>query len=359
MDHPPLNVGIVGFGRIGAEHAEWLSQIDSVRIMRVFDPTPARCKRAEQLGLPTCNDLRRILDDPSIDAVLVSSPTSLHFEQAMAALSAGKHVMVEKPMALDLPQARQMLEQARAAGRVLSVFHNRRWDLDYLTVRQAIQTDLFGRVFNIESRLHQWASCVGPAAREWRPNWRNEQAFGGGGLYDWGSHFVDQMIRLIPQKPVRIFAQLRGNVWSSDCDDFARVLINFDDGCVGLVEINTTTTHPGPRWHVDGTLGSAESATNPDFDVRAWAKLLFTPGTATPGAREMSQMLPLATNGLSEIDIWKRFVAACHGDGEPAVTAESVLPTLAALDAARESSRTGNAVSLESILPGPVQPERV
>src|SRR6185503_18107590 len=175
-------------------------------------------------------------------------------------LAAGKHVMVEKPMALDLPQARALVEEAERRRLVLGVFQNRRWDLDYLTVRAAIESGAFGRVLNVESRLGQFASCVGPAAREYRPNWRNEASFGGGGLYDWGSHFVDQMWRLMwPAKPLRVFAQLRANVWSSDCDDFARVCIDFDNGAAGLVEINTTTTRPLPRWHVDGMEGSAFS----------------------------------------------------------------------------------------------------
>ncbi len=352
MDQTLTSVGIIGFGRIGAAHAEWLGALPDVRIAGVYDPTPARRALAEQHGLAAVDDLRRILEDERVDAVLVATPTSMHFEHATAALAAGKHVMVEKPVTLNAEQCRALISQAERSGRVLSVFHNRRWDLDYLTLKRAIEAGLLGRLINVESRLHQWASCVGPAAREWRPNWRNEAAFGGGGLYDWGSHFVDQIIRLVPARPLRVFAQLRGNVWSTDCDDFARVLIDFEGGIVGMVEINTTTTHPGPRWHVDGTRGSAESATNLDFDVYAWAKLLFTPGTALPDARQMSQMLPLASSDvLDERAIWKRFVAACRGDGQPAVTAQSVLPTMQMLDAARQSSQEGRTIDVWHVMP--------
>src|SRR5439155_8221954 len=115
-----------------------------------------------------------------------------------------------------------------SCGRVLSVFHNRRWDIDFLTVQSAIASGLLGKVFNVESRIGQWASCVGPAAKEFRPGWRNEATFGGGGLYDWRSHLLDQRLRLmLPAVPVRVFAQLRGNVWTSDCDDLARVCVDF------------------------------------------------------------------------------------------------------------------------------------
>jgi predicted dehydrogenase len=225
---------------------------------------------------------------------------------------------------------------------VLSVFHNRRWDLDYLTVRQAVHAGVLGKLLSVESRLGQWSSCVGPAAREYHPNWRNEAAFGGGGLYDWGSHFVDQLWRLMwPAKPARVFAQLRGNVWSTDCDDFARVCIDFDNGVAGLVEINTTTTRPLPRWHVDGTAGSASAPYSLKFSLAKWAEVDFTPAAGGEARR-----LDVAGEGLDEVAIWKEFAAAVRGQGAPAVDPRSVLGTMALLDAARQSAREGRTIDV-------------
>ena len=288
----------------------------------------------------TCGRIEDLLRDRDIDAVLVSTPTAMHFEHALAALSAGKHVMIEKPMTLNHADSKKLADRARECGKVLSVFHNRRWDIDYLTVQSAIRSGIFGKLINIESRLGQWSSCVGPAAREYHPSWRNEAEFGGGGLYDWGSHFIDQIWQLLlPAKPARVFAQLRGNVWSSDCDDFARVCIDFDNGAVAMVEINTTTTRPLPRWHIDGTNGSADSPFSPAFDTRQWAKLTFAPADRS-GVREISG----ADAGLTETQIWDAFASACQGNGEAAVNVESVLTTMKLMDAARESSSTGVAV---------------
>jgi predicted dehydrogenase len=334
-------VGIAGFGRIGAEHAIWISRSSEITATAAFDVTPARRDLARKAGLAIHETFVSLISDPAIDAVLIATPTSLHHEQAMKALRAGKHVMVEKPMAMNLAQAKEMVETARSAGRVLSVFHNRRWDADYLTVCAAIASGIFGRIFNIESRLGQWASCVGPAAKEFRPNWRNEAAFGGGGLLDWGSHILDQLSQLmLPTKPTRLFAQLRGNVWTRDTDDFARIAIDFDNGAAGLVEINTTTTQPLPRWHIDAANGSAQSPFSLDFDTQKWAELDFHP----PGGT--ARRLPPAAPGLTETDIWQQFAEAITGTSEPAVTPESVLPTMALLDATRESSRRGIGVEL-------------
>ena len=121
-----LSVGIVGFGRIGAEHARWLSAAANIRPAAVFDPTPARAALAQQRGLHAFATLDALLEDPAIDIILVSSPTAMHFDEAAAALRAGKHVMIEKPMALDGSQARQLIDLAESHRRVLSVFHNRR-----------------------------------------------------------------------------------------------------------------------------------------------------------------------------------------------------------------------------------------
>jgi predicted dehydrogenase len=338
------SVGIIGFGRIGREHAGWIARA-GLRVGGVFDPTPERCELARAMGLNLARTLDALSTERAIDAVLISTPNSMHFEHASRALRAGKHVMVEKPMALDHDQAAQLVAMSKSAGRVLSVFHNRRWDIDHLTVKAAIDSGIFGTVFNVESRLGQWSSCVGPAAQEWRPGWRNESAFGGGGLFDWGSHFLDQLWQLmLPARAVRVFAQLRGNAWTKgdpSCDDFARVCIDFDNGATGLVEINTTTTRPLPRWHIDGTRGSADSPFSLSFETREWAKLTFAPSDG--GA---SHQLPLSRAGLTEVQIWEKFAAACRRESEPAVTAESVLPTMMLLDAARKSSRTGCTVGV-------------
>jgi predicted dehydrogenase len=148
---------------------------------------------------------------------------------------------------------------------------------------------------------------------------------------------------MLPAKPLRVFAQLRGNVWTRDCDDFARVCIDFDNGAVGMVEINTTTTRPLPRWHIDGTLGSADSPFSLEFDASRWAQLTFAPADGSAAARSIQP----APKGLDETQIWERFASACRGESEPAVSAQSVLTTMMLLDAARESSRAGRAIELD------------
>lgn len=347
LAHEKISVGIIGYGRIGAEHAAWISAAHNARVGGVVDATEARAAMARQKGFRTYQTIEQLLADDTIDTVLVATPTSMHYDHGRLAIEARRHVMIEKPVALDAEQAVALKELAEKCAVKLCVFQCRRWDIDYLTVKAAIEQQRFGRVFNVESRLGQWGSCVGPAAREYRPGWRNERAFGGGGLYDWGSHFVDQLWQLmLPARPTQVFAQLRGNVWTRDCDDFARVVINFDSGAVALCEINTTTTRPLPRWHIDGELGSASSPHSPKFDTHEWAKLAFT--RAQDGETFAVEKAP---PGMTETQIWEAFASSIQHGGEPPVTIDSVLPTMALLDAARESSESGRAISLGA---GPV-----
>ena len=146
---------------------------------------------------------------------------------------------------------------------------------------------------------------------------------------------------MLPAKPTHVFAQLRGNVWSADCDDFARVLINFDSNAVGMVEINTTTKRPGPRWHIDGTAGSAESPSDAGFDVKRWAEMTVS------NSDDGEAPWPAAEQGESESQIWDAFAGAAAGRGRPSVEPRSVLMTMRILDAARESSRRSSVQSLE------------
>src|SRR5215207_4161109 len=106
----PLGIGIIGFGRIGAEHAGWLASANGARAVATADATPARQALARQRGLEAYDTIDALLADARVGAVLVSTPTAMHFEHVSRALAAGKHVLVEKPMALDLEQSRKLVE---------------------------------------------------------------------------------------------------------------------------------------------------------------------------------------------------------------------------------------------------------
>lgn len=152
-----------------------------------------------------------LLNDPDIDLVVIATPNDTHFPLAKAALEAGKHVVVDKPFTVTLSQARELESLAKHCGRVLSVFHNRRWDSDFLTVRALINEGQLGEVCYFESHFDRFRPQV-------RQRWREQGGPGSGIWYDLGPHLLDQAVVLfgLPVSITVDLAQLRPGAQSTD-----------------------------------------------------------------------------------------------------------------------------------------------
>ncbi len=137
-------------------------------------------------------DLAALLALPRLELVVIGTPNQLHFPQALAALEAGKHVVIDKPMALDVRQCDRLIEVAEARGLALTVFQNRRWDSDFLTLRHLMASDALGSIMTFEARWDRYRPKV-------PDRWRERPDQGGGALYDLGPHLIDQALCLFGQ----------------------------------------------------------------------------------------------------------------------------------------------------------------
>ena len=216
-----VNIGIVGLGTVGGgvvrllqRHREdYLSSYGvDLRIAKACARTEAR---GEELGLEPdvfTTDWREVVADPEVDIVVEliggDHPATEIFE---AAFEAGKHVVVDKPFTVTLSQARELESLAKHCGRVLSVFHNRRWDSDFLTVRTLIDEGLLGEVCYFESHFDRFRPQV-------RQRWREQAGPGSGIWYDLGPHLLDQAVVLfgLPVSITVDLAQLRPGAQSTD-----------------------------------------------------------------------------------------------------------------------------------------------
>lgn len=337
-----VGVGIVGFGRTGAAHARWLARAAGIRAVAVAETAPSRREAALAAGLRVYDSIDALVSDAAVDAVFVATPTVTHFEHARRALEAGRHVMVDRPVAATLAEARWLVQEAAKRKRVLTAFHDRRWDLDFLTVKAAVESRSLGKLINVESRL-ALPTDPAPVAGE-APT--SHTAATDDRMSEWATHLLDQLWRLLwPAKPLRVFAQFRPGAGPADRDDFARVCVDFENDIAALVEVNATTPLPVPRWRVDGSAGSAFSAPGISLDPAAWADLSFSPIDGGP-----ARALRPADPGLIPADLWSRFGAAVRGQGLPAVSADSVLPATALLDAARESAAKGRSIDVRDLV---------
>lgn len=250
-DAPPTRIGLLGFGAIGAEHAAAIGAVDGLRLAAVCDQNPARVEAARALApdLTVAAEATDLLADDGVDLVVVSTPPSTHAQWALRALEAGKHVVVEKPFCLTTAEADAMLAAAAAADRVLAVYQNRRWDADYLALKQIVRSGAIGEVFHYESFVGSYGHPCN--------YWHSDEEVSGGAIYDWGSHYLDWVLDLLPQDVLHVTAAAHKRVWHDVTNaDHSRVTIRFADGAEAEFVHSDLAAAMKPKWYVLGTAGA-------------------------------------------------------------------------------------------------------
>ena len=247
----PLRVGILGYGAIGHEHARAFLDVPGYELAGVCDQSAARVDAARELapGLESFADGAALLASTSIDLVVVSTPPDTHAAWAMAALSAGKHVLLEKPMALSTAECDAVLARAAEVGRTAVVYQNRRWDADYLVLQRIVRSGAIGSVFHLESFVGGYGHPCN--------YWHSDAAVSGGAIFDWGSHYLDQILDLLPRSVASVTANNHKRVWHDVTNaDHARVTLRFDDGTEAEFTHSDIAAAMKPKWYVLGTEGA-------------------------------------------------------------------------------------------------------
>ncbi|MCE9901185.1 oxidoreductase [Raoultella terrigena] len=206
-----IRVAIIGYGYASKTfHAPLISGTPGMTLAAVSSSDEGKV-RIDWPAVPVVAEPRQLLDDPNIDLIVIPTPNDTHFPLAKAALEAGKHVVVDKPFTVTLSQARELDAVARSRGRLLSVFHNRRWDSDFLTVKSLINEGLLGEVCYFESHFDRYRPRI-------RDRWRERGGPGSGIWFDLGPHLLDQAICLfgLPVSMTVDLAQLRPGAQSTD-----------------------------------------------------------------------------------------------------------------------------------------------
>jgi predicted dehydrogenase len=242
-----LGVGLIGYGTAGRGlHAPLIQATPGMELLAVASGQPERV----QADLPDVEALPRatqLLARSDIDLVVIATPNDTHYPLAKAALAAGKHVVVEKPFTVSLSEARMLRAQAEGAERLLSVFHNRRWDSDFLTLQALLEGGTLGRVVALESRLDRFRPGV-------TDRWREQHKPGGGIWFDLGPHLLDQ-VRLLFGMPKAILLELATVRDGAEVDDDFLCLLEYD-GLRVTLQASSLVAEPTPRFRVHGSGGS-------------------------------------------------------------------------------------------------------
>ncbi len=336
-----LRVGLVGFGMAGRDiHAPLLRACDGLRVTHVVTANPERAQAAgaELPGtevVPSWADLTALSDQ--LDVVVLASPNAVHAAQAREAIELGLPVVVDKPLATSGPDAAAVVDLAAARGVAMTVFQNRRWDSDHLTVRRLLAEGAVGDVVRYELRYERWRPV--PKDR-WRENLTTDE--GGGLLHDLQSHLVDDAVDLFGPV-VSVYAELAA--LSTAGDDVTFLAVEHASGVRSHLGAMALAGAPGPATRLLGRKAaylvanlSDESTPHRDWvdtddEHRGWlvAGESREPVRREPGGWE---------------DIYPGVVAMVKDGAPPPVDARGVVHVIDVLDAARRSAREGTTVRL-------------
>lgn len=338
-----IRLGLIGYGYAGRTfHAPLIRATPGLELAAIASREAGKV-HADLPEIRVYETPAALIADDDLDLVVIATPNDTHASLAASALRAGKHVVIDKPMALDLAQARALIALADAAPGQLSVFHNRRWDSDYLAVKQAIDEGVIGEVMHFESHIDRYRPAV-------RDRWRESAGPGAGIWYDLGPHLVDQALQLFGL-PGRVHAALAIQRTGGCSDDWAHVRLDYGARQV-LLHASMLVAGGARRFVVHGTRGSLVKAGADRQEAQLLAGL--TPGA--PGWGEDTDLLTVIdaqgnphTRPATAGDQRRYYVAlrdAIAGQSPWPVTPNEVLAVMAVIDAGFGSQRAGCAMPL-------------
>jgi predicted dehydrogenase len=352
-----IGVAVIGYGLAGsAFHAPLVAADPGLEVRAIVTGNPERRERAQRdfpdaRLLASANELW--VDATGIGLVVVATPNEFHAAQAITALEQGLPAVVDKPMALGPAEARAMMDAAERTGQMLAVFHNRRWDSDFLLVREMVESDQLGGLFRLESRFERFRPEVDPGS--WRE--KSSPEAGGGLLLDLGSHLIDQALVLLG-RPIGVYAEIRQVRPGALADDDCFLALDFPSGSKAHLWMSNLAASIGPRWRVWGSRKALEvwgldpqeayirgggrpgdpGYGEPNGSQRA---TLTTPGEA--GLASLGDEVPLPAGRYG--DFYAGVAAAIRGVGPVPVPAQAGRDVLVVVEAARKSVASGTVVS--------------
>lgn len=345
-----MKVAVVGYGGMGGWHTEKLLKSDVAELAGVYDIRRERNELAESRGIHAYGSLRELLQDSEVELVTVAVPNDAHEDVVVKALNAGKNVICEKPVALSLESLNRMIEAAEKNHVHFSTHQNRRWDVDYLAMKQVHDSGELGKVINIESRIH--------GSRGIPSDWRGEKVHGGGMLYDWGIHLIDQMLMIFGFENVESVYCICDHITNQEVDDGFRLDLNFKNGQRATVEVGTYNFIAMPRFYMRAEKGSALIT---DWREEAqvvkcthWHESEVLPVETAAGlTKTMAPRDGITTDTYrvpkpqSDVhDYYRNFIATIRGEATQCVTYDQMRTDLRVILAAFESAKEGKIVKL-------------
>ncbi|MGM8851092.1 oxidoreductase [Salinicola halophyticus] len=344
-----IGVGLVGYGMAGKRfHAPLISAQDGLALVAVASRDADKV-HADWPSVPVEPTPQALFARDDIDLVVIPTPNATHYPLVSEALAAGKHVVVDKPFTVTADEARKLCDQAEKAERLLSVFHNRRWDADFLTVRDLIDSHSLGKIVHFESHFDRFRPDV-------VQRWREDPAPGAGAWFDLGSHLLDQSLVLFGT-PESISLDLACQREGAKVDDYFHAVLRYGESRV-VLHGGTLVPAPGARFTVHGTRASyIKHGLDPQEDMlkrddrlpspqwgEDWRHGMMTIGQVREGGQP--ELHEIATLPGDYLAYYAGVLDAIQGVAPLPVTAQEALEVMRLLEAGVQSAETGQVVRL-------------
>lgn len=347
-------MAIIGFGGMGNWHWESIKEnLTELTVKGAYDIREERQEKIRELGMYAYQSAEELLADEEIELVTIAVPNNFHKDYAIACMKAGKNVICEKPVTLNAAELEEIIAVSKATGKLFTVHQNRRWDRDYRIVKNILDSGVIGKPYFVETRVQ--------GSRGSMFGWRGYKENGGGMLYDWGVHLLDQLLDMLQGKVLSVSAQLK-TVFSGEVDDNVKVFLQFENEVSALLEFSTNCFINHPRWHVSCTDGTAvvenwecqgkivKLAEN--ADEMSWADdIVYTAAgptrTMAPRPSHTTQVIELPEEHPKWSEYYENVLAVLEGREALIVKPEQCLRVMKLIDAIFAASRSGGVMTCE------------
>ena len=347
-------LGIIGFGGMAGHHCKELEKYDRVRIKGVYDVNPVRLDVAKKQGLTAYKSKQELFADAEIDLVLIATTNEAHMSLAVEAITAGKHVICEKPVTLNSEELVKIMNVSQKYNKVFTINQNRRTNRDFVLMRRKVEEGLIGEPYVIESRVE--------GSRGMPTGWRTIKKLGGGMMLDWGVHLIDQIMYMIDEKVVNVFCKMY-KIQYPEVDDNFRLTMTFASGLTAHIEVSTNNYITHPRWYVlgkKGTLQIDDWSCNGkivrciDKEDKWDEEIIYTKAgptkTMAPRNENSTETITISepTDVINNITVvYEQFIDAVEGKADLTIKPEQALRVMRVMEAAFESDEKGIAVQTE------------
>lgn len=350
-----IKFGLIGYGFMGHEHETMFKEMEEIDLVAICDIDKQQLADVGA-GITCYDNVEAMLENPEIQVVLVAANNNQHKDIVCKAARAGKDIICEKPVAMSVAELDEMVRVTEECGVKFTVHHQRRLDPDYRTAKAVYDSRTLGDVYTVKSSLYGYNGNM--------HDWHVYISEGGGMLYDWGVHLLDQILWMVEGKLTSVYADIR-NVINEEVDDYFKIIMKFDNQVTAEVELGTYYLSDKKDWFVrhwfmGGNKGSMYiDGFKPEGKIVRTAELLKN----VSGSRTMTAAGPtrsfgnpreglIVTESLPEVhtnhmQFFENYVQAYQGKEEFMIKIPEVRRVLQLMDGVRESGKTGEAIHFE------------